>query len=197
MCLSLGKEITLESDGTSMIPLICAGDSVVITPISISDVQVGDVVVFKSRDQFIVHRVVGRQGVSFLEKGDNAFACRELAPGTVLGKVIRVQRGDRSWGLDTVAWRAVNRAVAAYGIATWRFYTVARRATKGLLCTGGAHFIKRASAHMRAISVSLLQCCLWAVCSVIPAIPDKEVGYHGNNTGRQATVGAASDRGVR
>jgi len=55
----------------SMTPEINIGDVVVSTPVSISDVKVGDIIVFKGDSNLVVHRVVGfSRDNCFITKGD-------------------------------------------------------------------------------------------------------------------------------
>jgi len=55
----------------SMTPEINIGDVVVSTPVSISDVKVGDIIVFKGDSNLVVHRVVGfSKDNCFITKGD-------------------------------------------------------------------------------------------------------------------------------
>lgn len=66
---------TRRVDGYSMLPTLEGGDLVVIQGVPISDVHVGDIIVYNhfcsSRGESVVHRVVGITNGGLITKGDN------------------------------------------------------------------------------------------------------------------------------
>ena len=62
-------------EGRSMEPLLHTGDLVILKKAGPDDIEVGDIVVYKSNGKYIIHRVVGvyeSRGVKcFIVKGDN------------------------------------------------------------------------------------------------------------------------------
>ena len=84
----------------SMVPTINVNDAIVVTRTNISNLEIGDVITFSSRDQAysgltVTHRIVGKQLLSdgefvFRTKGDNNnVADAALVPNAnVLGRVI-------------------------------------------------------------------------------------------------------------
>jgi signal peptidase I len=66
---------TRRVDGTSMLPTLEGGDLVVIQGVPMSDVHVGDIIVYNSlcstTGQSVVHRVVNITGGGLITKGDN------------------------------------------------------------------------------------------------------------------------------
>ena len=66
---------TRRVEGTSMLPTLEEGDLVVAQGVQMSDVNIGDVIVYDypcSTSGFsVIHRVVGTQGGGFITKGDN------------------------------------------------------------------------------------------------------------------------------
>ena len=66
---------TRRVDGRSMLPTLEGGDLVVIQNVPISDVHVGDIIVYSSLcstgGESVVHRVVGITGAGLITKGDN------------------------------------------------------------------------------------------------------------------------------
>jgi len=66
---------TRRVDGTSMLPTLEGGDLVVIQKVSISDVHVGDIIVYNylcSTSGFsVVHRVIENTSTGLITKGDN------------------------------------------------------------------------------------------------------------------------------
>lgn len=66
---------TRRVDGTSMLPTLEGGDLVVIQGVPVSDVHVGDIVVYNNlcstNGESVVHRVVNITGNGLVTKGDN------------------------------------------------------------------------------------------------------------------------------
>ena len=55
-----GKTIVSREPGNSMMPIIRSRQSVVLEPISWTDVEIGDIVYCKVRGNFYTHKVVGK-----------------------------------------------------------------------------------------------------------------------------------------
>ena len=127
--LSSGDALRLRVSGTSMLPALWPGESVVVTPASIEDLQTGEVVVFACHHQrFVVHRVVGRataaRGAALLTRGDaKLFDDLPVQAGALLGRVSAVHRfgADRPMGrrlrpvARCLAW-IVRRSTLAHAI---------------------------------------------------------------------------------
>jgi signal peptidase I len=66
---------TRRVDGTSMLPTLEGGDLVVIQGVSVSDVHVGDIIVYgppcSNTGSSVIHRVVGNTSQGLVTKGDN------------------------------------------------------------------------------------------------------------------------------
>ncbi len=105
--------------GTSMEPLLQAGDEIEVRRVEAGEIRFGDVVVFVRKDAWVAHRVIGRRRrrgqVHFLEKGDRAFPPTLLPASAIEGKVIRVVRDGRTIELQTPRGRWVGRLTAAAG----------------------------------------------------------------------------------
>jgi hypothetical protein len=72
--LGAGVRLTLHVRGTSMIPALWPGESILVDPSNGQNLRVGDVVVFARSRQLIAHRVVGlcgsAEGGSVITRGD-------------------------------------------------------------------------------------------------------------------------------
>jgi len=102
--LEKGMPFRFMAKGTSMRPFIKNGDVITITPLSGGPLSLGDVAIFLCLDtgKAMVHRVVGKQGDSFLMKGDNSPHPDGLIPKNgILGRISKVERNgaDVSFGL--------------------------------------------------------------------------------------------------
>lgn len=98
--------VTLRVRGSSMLPWVRPGDVAVIRRAEIDDVRCGDVVLFQRESRLFLHRLVEKHGTlreaQFLTQGDahpgpDGMIGREL----MLGRLVRIYRGDRQIDLDT------------------------------------------------------------------------------------------------
>jgi hypothetical protein len=125
-----GERTLISITGRSMLPLLRAGDKVLVAH-GYSGVRRGDVIVFRRDGRLIAHRVLrtleNDSGRVFVTKGDNA---RDLdAPlGTseIVGRVLAVRRGDRQLSLDTNTWRRIGWCIAVMSLAWTVLYKRAR-----------------------------------------------------------------------
>ncbi|MEM0233174.1 MAG: signal peptidase I [Candidatus Nezhaarchaeales archaeon] len=62
-------------EGTSMVPILHSGDVVLLVGVKPSDLKVGDIIVYKYGDKFIIHKIIhieGRNGkYFFVTQGEN------------------------------------------------------------------------------------------------------------------------------
>jgi hypothetical protein len=127
-------EMHVRAFGTSMVPSILPGDSVVIQRAKLQEISLGDVVLFCKTDQLFIHRVVSWQaacptGASqepcLITRGDRL--CQDDPPVSsveLLGRVVSIRRGSqllkptfprgRSWRLLGHLLRASDRAAYLY-----------------------------------------------------------------------------------
>ncbi|NCO67338.1 MAG: signal peptidase I [Nitrospirae bacterium CG_4_9_14_3_um_filter_41_27] len=92
----------------SMQPLIDINDRVLVRKVAQSEVKLRDIILFKSDDVFVTHRVVGKfynnGQLCFIQKGDRGGLALSVTAQNVLGKVIAVEKNgqflelDRGWG---------------------------------------------------------------------------------------------------
>jgi len=98
--LSKGLPFRFRAKGWSMLPFIRDGDVISISPLTPASPGIGDVVAFvrPGSGSLVVHRVVARRDSACLIQSDNSWGQGDgLVPrGSILGRVTRVERGDRS-----------------------------------------------------------------------------------------------------
>jgi phage repressor protein C with HTH and peptisase S24 domain len=127
--LDKGKPFRFEARGTSMYPFIRDGDVVTVAPLAGQGPKPGDVAAFVQPGTrgVRVHRIVKVQGGRYFLKGDNALdADGALARDTILGLVVRVERGGRVRS----AGPAFRTAAIARMSRTFWFTRVLRRARR-------------------------------------------------------------------
>ena len=90
--LKEGREVILKAKGNSMLPFIRDGrDSVALH--RCEDPQVGDIVLVKLPDRYVMHRIIAHEGDSYTMMGDgNLRGTETFRKEDVLGKVTRIIR---------------------------------------------------------------------------------------------------------
>lgn len=92
--LQEGREVILKAKGDSMLPFIRSGrDSVALR--RCDEPQVGDIVLVKLSDRYVMHRVIAKDGQTYTMMGDgNIRGTESFRQEDVLGKVTRIIRPD-------------------------------------------------------------------------------------------------------
>lgn len=125
--------VTMRVRGSSMLPWVRPGDIALIRRADIDHVRCGDVVLFRHESRLFVHRLVEKQGTRrearFLVKGDahpgpDGVVHRDL----VLGRVVRIYRGDREIDLDSPFQLALGLIVSQLSRKSAYWYPFARAA---------------------------------------------------------------------
>lgn len=101
-----GGEFELYPRGTSMLPLIREGrDSVILT--SPDSPDAGDIVLYRREGgQYVLHRIVGRDGELFTMCGDNQTKIeRGIAVGQIIAKAKLLKRDGRIVDCESAEYR--------------------------------------------------------------------------------------------
>ena len=110
--LSDGDNVRLRLKGNSMFPLLRNNkDVVVLAPCTGEKLVPMDVVLFRYRGDYVLHRIVRREGDRLLMQGDGVYASFEQCMvGDVVGRVIAVCRpSGRVDSVDGWRWRIASR----------------------------------------------------------------------------------------
>ena len=110
--LSDGDNVRLRLKGNSMFPLLRNNkDVVVLAPCTGEKLVPMDVVLFRYRGDYVLHRIVRREGDRLLMQGDGVYASYEQCMvGDVVGRVIAVCRpSGRVDSVDGWRWRITSR----------------------------------------------------------------------------------------
>ena len=114
--LGRGKRVRFKAPGRSMYPAIRENEAITVEPIKPRDVKVGDIILYRSGESLVAHRVIR------IEKGEGSasrFILREDTWGTldepveaeqILGKVVSVERAGRN--IDLYGRRVKLRLIA-------------------------------------------------------------------------------------
>lgn len=106
--LGCGHSVRFRANGRSMYPTIKDGEEIVVKPVALSAVRVGDVVLYGSQRRVIAHRVVRIARTEqrtltpvLILRGDASdFPDAPIEVSRVLGKVVAVERDGRRVQLD-------------------------------------------------------------------------------------------------
>lgn len=126
--LSSGSFLRVRVTGRSMVPLLRGGEILTIRKVSASSLRKGDLVFFKDRDGHpVIHRIVKKQEhndvVTFQTRGDALIGFdRPVREEHLLGKVCKVERGQRHVNLETTRWRYMNYLRAMINLCESRLY---------------------------------------------------------------------------
>jgi signal peptidase I len=102
--LRAGRSFSFRAGGFSMSPFIKDGDLITVSPFGNMPPGRGDIVAFlaTAQDGLTVHRIIKRQGIDFIMKGDsNRAADMPVSGSNLLGRVtgIRRRKTERYLGL--------------------------------------------------------------------------------------------------
>jgi len=81
-----------------MSPFIKDGDMITVYPVSEDQIRTGDVVtvVYEERERLVIHRIIGKNGKTWMIKGDNnSNADGFVKEERILGRVEKVERNGR------------------------------------------------------------------------------------------------------
>jgi hypothetical protein len=96
--LQKGAAVRFQARGFSMAPFIKNKDVVTISPLQGNPPGLGDIIAFvhKKTDGLCIHRIVRKNGGSYVTKGDNYSETAECFPWeSILGLVTRVERDGK------------------------------------------------------------------------------------------------------
>ncbi len=103
------KEVSLDVRGTSMEPRLHAGEKIAVERVKASGIVEGDVILYESRNTFVLHRLIYRKNGLMIIKGDgNRYADAPVHRRQIMGRV----RGRRL--LDARSERAALRRLTVF-----------------------------------------------------------------------------------
>lgn len=94
----MGK-LQIVVEGNSMRPILKPGDTIEISKKKIY--KIGDIVVFKEKDNRIVHRIIAYDQEHLITKGDNVcYSDLPIMYEDIMGKVSSVDKGGKKYGTE-------------------------------------------------------------------------------------------------
>jgi hypothetical protein len=119
---------------SSMAPVVRPGDRVRLVPLLDAAPRLGELLAVVADGGLLLHRLVARAGAGLVLKGDAlAFPDAPVEPGSVLGRVVAIERGGRVVRIDGAVWSVLDRVLAFHSRRCVGPRTVtARRAVRGV-----------------------------------------------------------------
>jgi len=113
--LKSGLVLRFKGCGVSMVPLVRDGDVLLVRPVTVEQVRIGDVVLFhQGPGRVLVHRVIRRlacpEGARFLLQGDNVGQPDGVIPGAQIhGRLAAIERAGAQIDMNHRAVRWLGR----------------------------------------------------------------------------------------
>ncbi len=104
----------IETKGFSMWPFLKGEEKLMVRRIPISELKLGDLILYKADNQSVCHRIVKKSqtnnGYLIYARGDASFGSAELVNEQMfLGKVIGIIKNDKITSLEGARQRVINR----------------------------------------------------------------------------------------
>ena len=155
-----GKRIVLNTVGASMAPLIRPGARVEIECVPISDIRIGDIILFERSGGLVLHRVIqksrGASGIVFTEKGDFQVVGSRVREEFVLGRVTQIQNGERVIDPTSRKGRMLGRLITVASLVELGLFHIKQIAIGGGRCPLGPIWV--------IAGLRLRQFLMWFMC---------------------------------
>lgn len=118
--LSRNKNLAFDIISNSMKPVCVAGDRLSAREIQFPKLQLGDLIIFKLKNQLLAHRIVNfKNDGSIVTKGDNTLAIDEpISQESIVAKIFKIDAGQFQVNLEDRHWKITNRFLAQ--ISYWQ-----------------------------------------------------------------------------
>ena len=125
--LSAGDALQLKVISQSMSPLMQRGDAVRVEIAPLEQISRGEVVLVQRENDYLTHRLIHKSAQKWQTKGDNNRLPDPPASGNrLIGRVTRIQRGDKITSLQTRKWQIINLLLAQLGTWEWQAFAIHR-----------------------------------------------------------------------
>ena len=113
--------VKIVASGYSMFPFMRNGDLLTISPVPIEEIQIGDVAVFESNNDWISHRVIDirktNNEITLILRGDT---CIQLDPlvtkANYIGKTVAFERGGKVYEVGSKKNKRIARVILSLGL---------------------------------------------------------------------------------
>lgn len=110
----ISGEVTLKLMGTSMLPVIWPGDLVTVRPCDVSELAVGQIILYRREGILTAHRIVRVRREHLILRGDSLDRCDPpVEMDQVVGCVCSVRRN----GVAVSLGQGLHRRIASFAIS--------------------------------------------------------------------------------
>lgn len=108
--------------GNSMNPILTDRNQILVKAVSLQDLRLGDIIVYKNKDQFIAHRFLYRNFrkdniMEIVAKADDSSERDEpFSLNCLLGKIVEINRKGKTLNLENNFWRIVSYLIGAVSL---------------------------------------------------------------------------------
>ena len=115
----------------SMAPLIQIKDQILIKRTTASQVYIGDIITFWQENILVTHRVIRKftkgGNIYFVEKGDANTNYSWVDAQSMIGKVIKIKKGELEVDIDALPWKTFNRITGIGLLCAFALRAIGRR----------------------------------------------------------------------
>ena len=121
--LESGNTVDIKASGLSMFPLLHPDDILRVRPVKVSQLNRGDVIVYKNEKKIISHRYIKTEEGKIICKGDGLkFYDSTVHPGNLLGVVIARTRRNKTADLTSTFYRKLGLMLSFFTPVTGYFF---------------------------------------------------------------------------
>ena len=103
--------------GYSMYPLLIHRKTLVKIEKVNEELQIGDLPLYKRKDQYVIHRIIGRDNGCYQIRGDNTYTIEQVNKEAVIGKVIEIYRKGKWFSVNNQKYRFYSKVwMKTYGL---------------------------------------------------------------------------------
>ena len=115
----------------SMAPLIQIKDQIFIKKTTPSHMHIGDIITFWQENILVTHRVIRKftkgGNIYFVEKGDANTNYSWVDAQSMIGKVIKIKKGELEVDIDALPWKTFNRITGIGLLCAFALRAIGRR----------------------------------------------------------------------
>ena len=103
--------------GYSMYPLLIHRKTLVKIEKINEELQISDLPLYKRKDQYVIHRIIGVNNGYYQIRGDNTYTIEQVNKEAVIGKVIEIYRNGKWFSVNNQSYKAYSKVwMKTYGL---------------------------------------------------------------------------------
>lgn len=103
-----------------MEPTLREGDRVIVGPLGRDRLRTGDLFLYRGENRLVVHRFLGSRTFAggqrlLCQRGDNLEGWGWVSQKAVLGRVLSIEHGERTFQMEAFPWTWLNPLIGGWG----------------------------------------------------------------------------------